>query len=195
VRVRPLGSISPPRTPNGISKGAELCLWNEDCLSDPFGAQLIVTEGEIDGLSCLVAGVTPHVTSVPNGAALIAYRCPHPHRRNTPGSRRKPLEVSGCACRQPLVVDTLAWPRVASTSAVDRVRAVGVPQRVRRYSLADAGLPGRALDHAVDGPLGQVAAFAAGEHGIVGAGIDGRAPARGTVMAWRRAPYKNPSQI
>jgi hypothetical protein len=23
-----------------------------DCLSDPFGAQLIVTEGEIDGLSC-----------------------------------------------------------------------------------------------------------------------------------------------
>jgi len=51
-------------------KGAELCLWNEDSLSEPSGAPLIVTEGEIDGLSCLVTGVTPHVVSVPNGAAL-----------------------------------------------------------------------------------------------------------------------------
>ena len=32
-------------------------------------------------------------------------------------------------------------------------------------------LLGRALDHAVDGALGQVAAFAAAEDGIVGAGV------------------------
>jgi twinkle protein len=51
-------------------KGAELCLWNEDSLSDPSGAPLIVTEGEIDALSVLAAGVTPYVVSVPNGAAL-----------------------------------------------------------------------------------------------------------------------------
>lgn len=49
-------------------KGAKLRLWNEDSLNDPSGAPLIVTEGEIDALSVLVAGVTPHAVSVPNGA-------------------------------------------------------------------------------------------------------------------------------
>src|SRR5258707_10693757 len=48
-------------------------------------------------------------------------------------------------------------------AAVDGIRAVRVAQPVRRYSYVDAGLPGRALDHAVDGELGQVAAFSAGE--------------------------------
>jgi twinkle protein len=50
-------------------KGAELCLWNEDVLSEPFDATLVWTEGELDGLSCLVAGAT-HVVSVPNGSPL-----------------------------------------------------------------------------------------------------------------------------
>lgn len=50
-------------------KGAALCLWNEDCLSEPSGsAPLIITEGEIDALSFLAAGGT-RVVSVPNGAA------------------------------------------------------------------------------------------------------------------------------
>jgi twinkle protein len=49
-------------------KGAELCLWNEDCLFEPSGAPLIITEGEIDGLSFLAAGAA-HVVSVPNGAS------------------------------------------------------------------------------------------------------------------------------
>ena len=73
-------------------------------------------------------------------------------------------------------------------AAVDGMRAVRVAQPVRRYSLVDAGLPGRALDHAVDGALGQVAAFAAGEDGIVGAGLDAqasRAVATGDDTAWR----------
>jgi twinkle protein len=51
-------------------KGVELRLWNEDCLSEPSGAPLVITEGEIDALSCLETGTTPHVVSVPNGAAL-----------------------------------------------------------------------------------------------------------------------------
>jgi twinkle protein len=49
-------------------KGAELCLWNEDCLSEPSNAPLIITEGEFDALSFIAAGAT-HVVSVPNGAA------------------------------------------------------------------------------------------------------------------------------
>jgi twinkle protein len=49
--------------------GASLCLWSEDCLSDPSDAPLIITEGEIDALSFLTAGAT-HVVSVPNGAIL-----------------------------------------------------------------------------------------------------------------------------
>ena len=49
-------------------KGAELFPWNWDCLIDPPpGASLIVTEGEIDGLSCLSVGQSC-VISVPNGA-------------------------------------------------------------------------------------------------------------------------------
>ncbi len=50
-------------------KGAELCLWNEDCLREPSDAPLIITEGELDALSFLAAGAT-HVVSVPNGATL-----------------------------------------------------------------------------------------------------------------------------
>ena len=50
-------------------KGSALCLWNEDCLSDPSDAPLIITEGEFDALSFVAAGAT-HVVSVPNGAAL-----------------------------------------------------------------------------------------------------------------------------
>ena len=50
-------------------KGAALCLWNEDCLSEPSEAPLIITEGELDALSFLASGAT-HVVSVPNGAAL-----------------------------------------------------------------------------------------------------------------------------
>jgi twinkle protein len=49
--------------------GAKLRLWNEDSLSDPSGAPLIMTEGEFDALSFLAAGAT-HVVSVPNGAPL-----------------------------------------------------------------------------------------------------------------------------
>jgi twinkle protein len=48
-------------------KGTALCLWNEDCLSEPSDDQLIITEGEIDALSFLTAGMA-HVVSVPNGA-------------------------------------------------------------------------------------------------------------------------------
>jgi hypothetical protein len=40
----------------------------------------------------------------------------HLHRRNIPGSRRSPLELSGRACRYPLVVAMLPWPSVAWTS-------------------------------------------------------------------------------
>jgi twinkle protein len=50
-------------------KGAALCLWNEDCLSEPSEAPLIVTEGEFDALSFLASGAT-HVVSVPNGSPL-----------------------------------------------------------------------------------------------------------------------------
>jgi twinkle protein len=51
-------------------KGSALCLWNEDCLREPFGqAPLIITEGEFDALSFLAAGVT-NVVSVPNGSPL-----------------------------------------------------------------------------------------------------------------------------
>jgi len=49
-------------------KGAELCLWNEDCLVEPSDT-LVMTEGEPDALSCMVAGAT-HVVSVPNGSPL-----------------------------------------------------------------------------------------------------------------------------
>jgi twinkle protein len=49
-------------------KGAELCLWNEPCLSEPSEAPLIITEGEFDALAFLEVGAT-HVVSVPNGAA------------------------------------------------------------------------------------------------------------------------------
>jgi twinkle protein len=48
-------------------KGAELCLWNEDCLNESSDAPVIVTEGEIDALSFLASGYS-HVVSVPNGA-------------------------------------------------------------------------------------------------------------------------------
>lgn len=49
--------------------GAELFLFNEDCLSEPSGPDtpLVICEGEIDALSWMAAGVT-HVVSVPNGA-------------------------------------------------------------------------------------------------------------------------------
>jgi twinkle protein len=50
-------------------KGAELCLWNEDCLNEPSEAPLMITEGEPDALSFAVVGAT-HVVSVPNGAIL-----------------------------------------------------------------------------------------------------------------------------
>jgi len=47
-------------------KGAELFFWNEDSLSEPSNAPLIITEGEFDALSFLASGAT-HVVSVPNG--------------------------------------------------------------------------------------------------------------------------------
>jgi len=50
-------------------KGAELLLWNEDCLSETVNAPLIMTEGELDALSFLTIGAGP-VVSVPNGANL-----------------------------------------------------------------------------------------------------------------------------
>jgi twinkle protein len=50
-------------------KGSVLCLWNEDCLKEPSGAPLIITEGEFDALSFLASGAT-HVVSVPNGSPL-----------------------------------------------------------------------------------------------------------------------------
>jgi twinkle protein len=49
-------------------KGSALCLWNEDCLSEQSEAPLIITEGEFDALSFMVAGAI-RVVSVPNGAA------------------------------------------------------------------------------------------------------------------------------
>jgi twinkle protein len=48
-------------------KGSELCFWNQDCLSEPSGAPLIIAEGELDALSFLAAGAT-HGVSVPNGS-------------------------------------------------------------------------------------------------------------------------------
>lgn len=55
--------IDPPPSQTG-----GLFLWNEPCLSEPCSAEtpLIITEGEIDALSFMVAGAT-HVVSVPNG--------------------------------------------------------------------------------------------------------------------------------
>jgi twinkle protein len=52
-------------------QNAPSCLWNEDCLSEPFSPEtpLIITEGEFDALSWAAAGVT-HVVSVPDGAQL-----------------------------------------------------------------------------------------------------------------------------
>lgn len=46
-------------------------LWNEDCLSEPYlpGEPLIITEGEIDALSWMAAGIG-RVVSVPDGAQL-----------------------------------------------------------------------------------------------------------------------------
>src|SRR5262245_35472135 len=53
-------------------KGAELFLWNWDCLLDPApGASLIITEGEPDALSVLSVGESC-VVSVPNGAGSKA---------------------------------------------------------------------------------------------------------------------------
>lgn len=49
-------------------KGAEWCLWNEDSLSEPSDAPLIITEGEFDALSFLASGAS-RVVSVPNGGA------------------------------------------------------------------------------------------------------------------------------
>lgn len=49
--------------------GAELCLWNEKCLSEAvdLNEPLIITEGEIDALSFMTAGAS-NVVSVPNGS-------------------------------------------------------------------------------------------------------------------------------
>jgi twinkle protein len=47
-------------------KDSALCFWNEDVLSEPSDT-LTMTEGELDGLSFVVAGLT-HVVSVPNGS-------------------------------------------------------------------------------------------------------------------------------
>ena len=57
-------------------------------------------------------------------------------------------------------------------SALDSMRTVCVPQPVRRYVSIDAGLLCRTFHHGMDGALGKLAAtFAAGEHGIIGAGV------------------------
>ena len=48
--------------------GADLFLWNDDCLNDTSSsATLVITEGVEDALSWLAAGAS-HVVSVPNGA-------------------------------------------------------------------------------------------------------------------------------
>jgi twinkle protein len=49
-------------------KGAELFLWNEDCLSEAAapGAPLVICEGELDACCWTLAGAS-HVVSVPNG--------------------------------------------------------------------------------------------------------------------------------
>ena len=49
--------------------GIALCLWNLDSLAEASGQNetLIITEGEFDALSWMVAGA-PYVVSVPNGA-------------------------------------------------------------------------------------------------------------------------------
>lgn len=55
------------RTPAGVP---DQLLWNEDSLSEEYGPNvpLVITEGEIDAASMVVAGA-PAAVSVPNGAA------------------------------------------------------------------------------------------------------------------------------
>ena len=52
-------------------KGAETCLWGEDQIEDDpdLSSPLVVTEGEIDRLSLMAAGIA-NVVSVPDGAQL-----------------------------------------------------------------------------------------------------------------------------
>jgi hypothetical protein len=65
-----------------------------------------------------------------DATALLIYRAAvhsprfRLHRRNTPGSRRRPLELSGRACRYPLVVEMLPCPSVAWTSGNDSPRSI-----------------------------------------------------------------------
>lgn len=50
-------------------EGGVKCLWNEDCLRDDtlIGQPLVITEGEMDALAVLQAGIN-RVVSVPDGA-------------------------------------------------------------------------------------------------------------------------------
>ncbi len=64
------------KTPTGKSfmrdrKDVPSCLWNVDCLKEPFSQDepLIITEGEIDALSWMAVGAG-RVVSVPDGAQL-----------------------------------------------------------------------------------------------------------------------------
>lgn len=52
-----------------MDKGADLVLWNRDCLNEPevkAGAPVVITEGEWDALTALTAGCR-FVVSIPNG--------------------------------------------------------------------------------------------------------------------------------
>lgn len=52
-----------------MDKGADLALWNRDCLTDPevlAGAPVVITEGEWDALTAMTAGCR-FVVSIPNG--------------------------------------------------------------------------------------------------------------------------------
>ena len=199
ISVTALGSASVPVPKDGSStpfdSGKSSCtkaLTSNVCDRLRFLRRQKWVNNAIDCLSAI--GVKR-----PQGGPISAGRafpCPVLHRRNTPDRGVGRLTCWAGRADNPM------WWRCCRGPASTAPRAArrrgrwhasrGRAQPVRRSSLVDAGLPGRALNHAVDGPLGQVAAFAAGEHGIVGAGIDGRVPARGTVMAWRRARTKTP---
>ncbi len=77
-----------------MDDGAELTLWNHDCLLDPrvqSGEQpVIVTEGMLDALAAIQSGF-PFVVSVPNGAPNTATDDPFGAKRYAYLERLRPL--------------------------------------------------------------------------------------------------------
>ena len=74
------------------------------------------------------------------------------------------------------MVAMLPWPSVDCTSGSEAPRSIACEPCAWRSQCGDMAslmpaLAGRALDHTVDGALGQVTAFAAGEDRIIGARV------------------------